>query len=70
MKDIGLMHYFLVLEVWEYEGKFIVSHGKYALEILHKFHMDNRKPMDTPLATNRRKDNVTSGEEVDACIYR
>ena len=32
--------------------------------------MDNCEPMDTPLATNWRKENVTSGEEVDATIYR
>jgi len=26
--------------------------------------------MDTPLATNRRKENATLGEEVDVTIYR
>jgi len=31
--------------------------------------MDNCKPMETPLLTNWRKEDVTSSEEVDATIY-
>ena len=31
--------------------------------------MDNCKPMETPLETNWRKEDATSGEEVDATIY-
>ena len=32
--------------------------------------MENFNPMDTPIATNWRKENDTSVEEVDATIYR
>ena len=49
MKDLGLLHYFLGLEIWQREGEIFVSQGKYAREILGKFHMDGCKPMDTPL---------------------
>eukprot|EP00253_Pinus_taeda_P001734 PITA_01734 len=52
MKYMGLMHYFLELEVWQGDGELFVSQGKYATEILQRFHMENCKPMDTPLATN------------------
>jgi len=31
--------------------------------------MDRCKPMETPLATNWRKEDATLGEEVDATIY-
>jgi len=34
MKDIGLMHYFFRLEVWQGDGELFVSPGKYANKIL------------------------------------
>jgi hypothetical protein len=52
MKDMGLLHYFLRLEIWQRDGELFVSQGKYAMEILGKFHMEGCKPMDTPLPGN------------------
>jgi hypothetical protein len=40
MKDMGLLHYFLGLEIWQRDGEICVSQGKYAREILGKFHME------------------------------
>ena len=31
MKDLGLMHYFLGLEVWQSDGCFFIRQGKYAV---------------------------------------
>eukprot|EP00253_Pinus_taeda_P009173 PITA_09173 len=70
MKDMGLMHYFLGLEVWQGDGDLFVSQGKYANEILKKFCMESRKLMDTPLAGSWRKEDATSGEEAEATIYK
>ena len=70
MKDMGLLHYFLGLEIWQQDGEIFVSQGKYAREILGKFHMEGYKPMDTPLPGNWRKEDATSGEVVDAIVYR
>eukprot|EP00253_Pinus_taeda_P024335 PITA_24335 len=69
MKDMGLMHYFLRLEVWKGDGELFVSQGKYVTEILQIFRMECCKPMETPLAIDWRNENATSGEEVDATIY-
>jgi hypothetical protein len=33
MKDLGLMHYCLGLEVWKRSDEIFFSQGKYALEI-------------------------------------
>ena len=52
MKDLGLLHYFLGLEIWQRDGEIFVSQGKYARGILGKFHMEGCKPMDTPLPRN------------------
>ena len=51
-------------------GEIFFSQGKYAKEILGKFHMESYKPMDTPLPRNWRKEDATSGEVVDATVYR
>eukprot|EP00253_Pinus_taeda_P021878 PITA_21878 len=70
MKDLGLLHYFLGLEIWQRSGGLFVSQGKYAREILEKFNMHGCKPVDTPLPGGWRKEDATSGEEVDATVYR
>eukprot|EP00253_Pinus_taeda_P010236 PITA_10236 len=59
----------IVVEVWQGDGALFVSQGKYANEILKKFQMESNKPMETPLAGNWRKEDVTSGEVVEATIY-
>jgi len=45
IKDMGLMHHFLRLEVWQGDGELFVSQGKYAHKILLRFCMDRCKPM-------------------------
>jgi hypothetical protein len=70
MKDIGLLHYFLGLEIWQRDGEIFVSQGKYAREILGKFHMEGCKSMDTPLAGKWKKEDATYGEVVDDIIHR
>ena len=67
---MGLLHYFLGLEIWQRDGELFVSQGKYAKDILRKFHMEGNKFMETPLVGNWRKEDATSGEVVDATVYR
>jgi hypothetical protein len=45
MKDLGLMHYFLGLEVWQKNGHIFLGQGKYVVEILKKFGMQDCMPM-------------------------
>eukprot|EP00253_Pinus_taeda_P025896 PITA_25896 len=49
MKDMGLMHYFLGMEVWQKDGEVFLSQRKYANQILRRFHMEKCKPMQTPI---------------------
>ena len=70
MKHLGLLHYFLGLEIWQREGELFVSQGKYAQEILENFHMQGCKPIDTPLLGNWKKEDATSAKVVDATVYR
>eukprot|EP00253_Pinus_taeda_P022701 PITA_22701 len=70
MKDIGLMHYFMGLEVWQEEGHFFPAQGKYIVDILSRFHMENCKPMSTPMITNWKKLPASDSELVDPTLYR
>jgi hypothetical protein len=58
MKDICMMHYLLGLEVWQRPGEIFLKQGKYAVQILKRFQMEDCKPMATPMITNLKK--VTS----------
>jgi hypothetical protein len=44
MKDLGLMHYYLGLEVWQKRGEVFLGQGKYAIKILQKFGMMTVSP--------------------------
>ena len=70
MKDLGLMHYFLGLEVWESPKKIFLNQGKYAVEILKRFDMLECKSMNTPMETKLKLLVDTSSELVDATLYR
>ena len=67
MKDLGLLHYFLGLEIWQRSDGLFVSQGKYAREILEKFNMHGC--VDTPLLGGWRKEDANSAEVVDATVY-
>jgi hypothetical protein len=70
MKDLGRMHYFLGLEVWQRSDKIFLSQGKYTLEILKRFQMADCKSMPTPMVMDMKKMNDTDSEDVDLHLYR
>jgi hypothetical protein len=70
MKDLGLMHYYLGLEVWQSPEKIFLNQGKYAIEILKRFDMLEYKSMNTPMETKLKLLVDTSSELVDATLYR
>jgi hypothetical protein len=47
MKDLGMMHYFLGLEVWQRSDGIFLNQGKYVVEILKRFGMLDCKAMAT-----------------------
>jgi transposase InsO family protein len=70
MKDIGLMHYFLGLEVWQEEGHIFLGQGRYAVDILSRFNMGDCKPMSTPMITNWQKISTSASPLVNPTLYR
>jgi hypothetical protein len=72
MKGLGLMHYFLGLEVWQRQGEIFLAQGKYTVNALKRFGMMDCKSMSTPMVTNLRKlhDSDTCSNLVDPTMYR
>jgi hypothetical protein len=52
MSDIGLMHYFLGMKVWQEEGHIFLGQGKYVADIRSRFQMEDCRPMSTAMITN------------------
>jgi hypothetical protein len=70
MKYLGLMHYFLGLEVWQRPERILLNLGKYAVEILKRFDMLECKSMNTPMEMKLKLLVDTSSELIDAMLYR
>lgn len=72
MKDLGLMHYFLGLEVWQRPNEIILSQGKYTIDILKRFGIMDYKPMLTPMETNLKKLSISAANSdfIDPLEYR
>jgi hypothetical protein len=72
MKDLGMMHYFLGLEVWQRIDEIFLCQGKYTVDILKRFSMIDYKSMPTSMVMNLKKMNKDSSKscEIDPHIYR
>ena len=69
MKDLGLMHYFLGLAIWQKPDAILVSQGKYTVDILRRFGMMDSKSMSTPMTTNLKKLSSDDSDLVDPTMY-
>ena len=52
MKDLGMMHYFLGMEVWQSADGIFLGQGKYAVDILNSLRMIDYNAMTTPMVSN------------------
>ena len=55
MKYLGLMHYFLSLDIWQRNDEIFLSQGKYTVDILRRFGMVDCKSINTQMDSNLRK---------------
>ena len=70
MKDLGLMHLFLGLEVWKRSDVILVSQGRYTIDILRRFGMMHCKSMSTPMTMNLKKLCSDDSDLVNPTMYR
>ena len=62
MKDLGAVKKILRMEILRDRqvGKLYLSQKGYIEKVLHRFNMDNAKPISTPLATHFRLSSALS----------
>jgi hypothetical protein len=70
MKYLGLMHYFLGLEVWQSLESIFLNQGKYTVKILKRFNMLECKPMNTPMEEKLKLLVDTLSDLIDDTLYR
>ncbi|KAJ4772132.1 polyprotein [Rhynchospora pubera] len=70
MTDLGLLHYFLGLEVKQLPGKIFLSQKKYASDMLCKFGMQGCKPCPTPMNKNEKLLKEDGSGAADSAKYR
>ncbi|KAK5771085.1 hypothetical protein PVK06_047260 [Gossypium arboreum] len=70
MTDLGLMTYFLGMEVNQNEYGIFISQGAFALKVLSKFCMANCKSSRTPVALGEKLSSNSDHDRVDEKSYR
>jgi len=70
MTDLGLMSYFLGIEVTQTDGEIFISQKKYAGDILKKFKMESSIPILTPIEERLKLGKDGSGDLVNPTYFK
>ena len=70
MSNLGMLHYFLGLEVVQSNEGIFLSQKKYAHEILHKFQMEDCNSVRTPADVGMKLDKDPQGRKVDSTLFK
>lgn len=70
MSDLGLMHYFLGIEVVQSDKGIFITQRKYALEILDRFQMKNCNPVRTPTEPGLKLSKDLKGKKVNSSFFK
>ena len=70
MTDLGLMTYFLSMEVQQNQHEIFICQKKYAKEILKKFQMDDYKTMSTSMNPKEKLCKKDGTHQVDEAHFR
>ncbi|CAL2254987.1 unnamed protein product [Prunus armeniaca] len=70
MSDLGLMHYFLGIEINQEEDGIFICQKKYTENLLKKFKMYGCKTVATPLITNEKLRKEDGSSKANESVYR
>ncbi|KAK2986839.1 hypothetical protein RJ640_011064 [Escallonia rubra] len=70
MSDLGMMHYFLGIEVVQSTNGIFICQKKYVREILDRFQMKDCNPVSTPTEFGLMLNKDHEGEKVDSTLYK
>ena len=70
MTDLGLLRYFLGIEVKQREKGILISQEKYVAEVLKRFNMQNNKPSSTPTVMGLKLSKEDCSKNVNPTLYK
>ena len=70
MTDMGLLHFFLGLEIWQHQQGIFVSQQRYVQELIHAFGMADARPISLPMDVNQNFLGSSDSEPADIHLYR
>lgn len=70
MSDLGLLTYYLGIEVMQYEGGIILKQDRYARKILEETGMSSCNPTHVPLELNASFSKAPNEEKISEKDYR
>ncbi|KAG6491428.1 hypothetical protein ZIOFF_052771 [Zingiber officinale] len=70
MADIGLMSFYLRLEVRQSDDEIFVRQQAYVKKVLDRFKMSNSKPVATPKQARAKLSKEEKGEKVDPTLFK
>nr|GEU97808.1 retrovirus-related Pol polyprotein from transposon TNT 1-94 [Tanacetum cinerariifolium] len=70
MTDIGLMSYYLGIEVKQRDEGIFICQERYAKEILKRFRMDKCNPVGTPIEHKVKPSKHDRGKAVDSTLFK
>ena len=70
MTNLGMMSYFLGMEIQQNDYEIFIFQKKYAKEILKKFKLEECKGMNTPMNSKKKLNKEDGVEKVDEGHFR
>ena len=70
MTDLGIMKYFLGIQIKQSPGRISLSQEKYAEDLFKKFNMSECKLLTIPMVINEKLSKYDSKPRVDGAMYR
>lgn len=70
MINLGILRYFLVIEVMQTDDDIFISQEKYAHQILERFRMLNKKASPTPIAIGIKLSKEDYNNGVDPTMFK
>eukprot|EP00253_Pinus_taeda_P004727 PITA_04727 len=70
MNDLGLLKYFLGIEVKQTKNDIFISQAKYVADILERYNMQNNKPAPTPIVMGLNLSKEDCNNYVNLTLYK
>ena len=70
MTDLGLLHFFLGLEIWQHSQGIFVSQQRYVQELLVAFNMVDARHISSPMDVNQKFSESDDSSAANSHLYQ